>query len=96
MNKIKCPKCDSENILKDDNNDKFCEDCKYYKLDDSWTSIYGGHRPYIEYCKHPDNIIIENNYKTSRKICVKSPKDINHDNCCPWYKRKGLWDKICS
>lgn len=34
MNKIKCPKCDSENILKDDNNDKVCVDCGFI-----WTII---------------------------------------------------------
>lgn len=76
---------------------KFCENCKFYVEFISLLVPPGvGYNPHIERCKHPDNIIVESNYKTKKEICVKSPKDINHDNNCPWYKTKSFWDKICS
>ncbi|MDX9694972.1 MAG: hypothetical protein RBT49_04200 [Bacteroidales bacterium] len=70
----------------------YCEDCKFYVKYVSWlVPPRVGYRPCIEKCKHPNNIIIESNYETTKEICIKSPKDINKDNDCPWVKKTPWW-----
>lgn len=75
---------------------KYCGDCKFYKTHLSLRRRLEGYSPLVENCVCEENKKVEYSYLGPKVVYIKSPKDINHDNCCPWHKRKGLWDKICS
>lgn len=75
---------------------KFCENCKWYESNFSLYRSLGGYSPFVEKCVSEENKKVEYSYLGPKVVDVKSPKDINHDNNCPWYKAKSFWDKICS
>jgi len=67
----------------------FCEDCKW-----SSSEVAGNYQDW--YCKHPDNVKIQNTPFRKRTV-VYSCEDCNKDNDCDnfepslWYKLKNIF-----
>ena len=61
----------------------FCDRCKYCD-----NEYYEG------CCWSPDNIEYISNYNGRKRHFIKSPKEINKNNDCKFYKNSGLYDII--